>query len=75
MGLLIFTELVAILLFSYLFWSLLFRGPTRHLPPGPKPLPIIGNLLDIPKETDEEYIWKSWAKHKDIYGALSYTIT
>ena len=34
------------------------------LPPGPTPLPLIGNLLDLPKGRECEH----WAKHKDIYG-------
>lgn len=37
------------------------------LPPGPRPLPVIGNLLDLPKEHD----WLHWAKHKELYGPIS----
>lgn len=34
------------------------------LPPGPRGLPIIGNMLDMPKD----YEWLHWSKHKDLYG-------
>ena len=33
-------------------------------PPGPRPLPIIGNLLDIPKESS----WLAYAKFAKKYG-------
>ena len=34
------------------------------LPPGPKPLPFIGNALDFP----DSHLGRFWAKHKDLYG-------
>lgn len=36
------------------------------LPPGPKGLPIIGNVLDMPSEKD----WLTFAHWGDIYGTL-----
>ena len=43
------------------------------LPPGPKPKPVIGNLLDMPPAGQLE--WLHWAKHKDLYGELRYLLT
>ena len=44
-------------------------------PPGPRPLPLIGNLLDIPKE----FSWLSYAqlskKHGMIYFSLKGLLT
>lgn len=37
-----------------------------HLPPGPEPLPLIGNALDMPRKREWETLTK-WA-HK--YGEL-----
>lgn len=39
------------------------------LPPGPKPLPLIGNLLDLPPKGAPEY--RHWLKHRAKYGGLS----
>lgn len=40
------------------------RGPT--LPPGPKGLPIVGNLNDLPEPGILEA--HHWLKHKELYG-------
>ncbi|EJD08416.1 cytochrome P450 [Fomitiporia mediterranea MF3/22] len=45
------------------------RSNHPPLPPGPKPKPIIGNLLDLPPPGQQE--WIHWAKHKKLYGPIS----
>ncbi len=34
-------------------------------PPGPRPLPIIGNLLDVPKK----FSWLAYSKFSKQYGS------
>ena len=62
-------DIIFFLIASYLITKLLSRAArsSYKLPPGPKPLPLIGNLFDLPKELD----WIHWAKHKDVYGPIS----
>ncbi|CEL10680.1 hypothetical protein ASPCAL13795 [Aspergillus calidoustus] len=45
------------------------NGSSAPLPPGPTPLPLVGNLRDLPSPGTEE--WLHWLKHKDLYGPLS----
>ncbi|PCH39549.1 cytochrome P450 [Wolfiporia cocos MD-104 SS10] len=40
--------------------------PKRHLPPGPSPLPILGNLHQLPHEHQEE----AFARWSSVYGDL-----
>lgn len=40
------------------------RSPSGRYPPGPKPLPVIGNILDIPTE----YQWRVYGEWKKTYG-------
>ncbi|EMD35901.1 hypothetical protein CERSUDRAFT_53222 [Gelatoporia subvermispora B] len=38
------------------------------LPPGPRPLPFLGNVFDIPKDT--EYLWRTYAKWAQTHGDI-----
>ena len=45
------------------------NSSARPLPPGPRPIPLIGNLRDLPPHGEQE--WVHWSKHKDLYGPIS----
>lgn len=66
-GLLISLGIVA----AYLINTLLPRSKRQNLPlpPGPKGLPILGNINDLPKPGEVECF--HWLKHKDLYGPIS----
>lgn len=44
-------------------------SPRLPLPPGPKGLPLVGNVADLPPPGTQE--WVHWRKHKDLYGPIS----
>lgn len=45
------------------------RKTGYRLPPGPKPLPVVGNVFDLPPKGEPEFL--HWFKHKDTYGPIS----
>lgn len=45
------------------------KSDGRRLPPGPKGIPILGNIIDLPKPGELE--WEHWLHHKDLYGKYS----
>ncbi|KAI0451045.1 cytochrome protein [Xylaria acuta] len=47
----------------------IFEKKPGPLPPGPKGLPLLGNIADLPTHGERE--WEHWLKHKDIYGPIS----
>ncbi|CAH0024773.1 unnamed protein product [Clonostachys rhizophaga] len=62
--------LVGLIVLSLAIWGQLFRrNTTSGLPPGPKPLPLIGNIRDLPAPGIPEY--QHWIKFKDTYGPIS----
>ncbi|OJJ51826.1 hypothetical protein ASPZODRAFT_2108113 [Penicilliopsis zonata CBS 506.65] len=57
-----------LILLLILLVALILLRP-RNLPPGPKGIPLLGNLFDLPPPGEQE--WQHWLKHKDLYGPLS----
>ncbi|KAF2116964.1 cytochrome P450 [Lophiotrema nucula] len=60
-------SLVAVYLVSRLLRS---NSSERPLPPGPKGLPLLGNVNDLPKPGGELEC-HHWLKHRDLYGSIS----
>ncbi|KAI0043718.1 cytochrome P450 [Auriscalpium vulgare] len=48
-------------------WSAWARRRSRY-PPGPRGLPVIGNLLDLPRKHE----WKTFTAWRDTYGDVVY---
>jgi hypothetical protein len=63
-----FSLFFAIGIFYVLKWSRRPRNE-RPLPPGPKGVPILGNVNDMPKPGVLEC--HHWLQHKDMYGPIS----
>jgi fumagillin biosynthesis cytochrome P450 monooxygenase len=45
------------------------RKTSDSLPPGPKPLPLVGNIMDLPSGGAPAYL--HWLKFNDAYGPIS----
>jgi cytochrome P450 len=54
---------------SFVIYRQIFRNPKKNLPPGPRGLPLIGNVFDLPPKGIPDYIhWKSLT---DKYGPIA----
>ncbi|SJL09806.1 related to cytochrome P450 CYP2 subfamily [Armillaria ostoyae] len=65
------TLLATFLVFGVLLLHRRLSLNRRHLPPGPKGLPLIGNLWDVPAE----YPWLTYAQWAATYGDILYLDT
>lgn len=57
-------DIAGVLFAVWLLKAILSRRKPGPLPPGPKPLPIIGNLLDMPSYKP----WETFAMWGQLYG-------
>ncbi|KAM8952635.1 cytochrome P450 2A6-like [Pelodytes ibericus] len=51
--------------FSYSTWNSMYRN--RNLPPGPPPLPFIGNFLQIERGQMVNSLMKLWKRYGSVY--------
>ncbi|KAI3539469.1 hypothetical protein CSPX01_08915 [Colletotrichum filicis] len=60
---------VAIVLLCYIIFNRIQQRHRGPLPPGPRGLPFLGNILDLPPSGTLE--WVHWQKHKEQYGPIT----
>jgi hypothetical protein len=67
----IYTSLlwVAIAFTALVVYEYASQKARKRLPPGPRPLPLVGNVNDMPMPGVPEF--EHWLKHKDLYGPIS----
>jgi hypothetical protein len=64
---LIIALVIALILFAiYVFKYFVFQSRLLPLPPGPKGLPLVGNIFDMPYEKE----WLTFAKWGETYGGF-----
>lgn len=59
------SALLALVLWQYVTKRSKINPQRLPLPPGPRPLPFIGNALDMP----QEFPWKTFREWTNKYGA------
>jgi hypothetical protein len=58
-----------IVLVGYLVYHQFIRKPKRNLPPGPKGLPLLGNILNLPPKGVPTHV--HWKSLNDKYGPIA----
>jgi len=66
LSLITIVDLLILLSFGFALSAIRDLRRRRGCPPGPRPLPIIGNLLDIPRESS----WLTYAEFSKTYGEV-----
>lgn len=61
--------LAALIVLTSVIYQRCKRSQYRPLPPGPKGVPIVGNIRDLPPNGQPEH--EHWIKHKGLYGGIS----
>ncbi|KAH9927106.1 cytochrome P450 [Epithele typhae] len=61
-----FVDGIAVVVALYIVSRLVAKKPVGPLPPGPKPLPLLGNMLDMPQSHE----WKTFAQWGDRFGDI-----
>ncbi|KAF5368854.1 hypothetical protein D9758_002851 [Tetrapyrgos nigripes] len=54
------------------FYLLRTNRPGVHLPPGPRRIPVFGNIFQVLSQVDFSQSWLAFGKWKEIYGPLVY---
>ncbi|OAA37562.1 OrdA [Beauveria brongniartii RCEF 3172] len=60
---------VLVAVVGYLVYKKSTSKNKSRLPPGPKPMPVLGNINDLPRPGKLEY--RHWLEHKDVHGLIS----
>lgn len=68
-------QAIVAIIFGTASYLAFFKKSSKNLPlpPGPKPLPIVGNIFDLPPSGGIDHL--HWLQFKDKYGPISSVTT